>query len=143
MKVPARVHIITLGVRDLRRAAAFYGALGWERASSSSEEICWFRTAGAYIGLFGRDALARDANLPVTPAAGFSGVTLAINVESEEAVTVALSAAAEAGAKILKPAQRADWGGFSGYFADLDGHAWEVAFNPSFAIGPDGSIVIP
>jgi uncharacterized protein len=139
--VPPRINIVTLGVQDLSRSTAFYEALGWERASSSSEEICWFRTGGCYLGLFPRVALAADAALP--PGEGWGSVTLAINVESEEAATRALEAARVAGATIVKPGQRADWSGFSGYFTDLDGHPWEVAHNPSFPIGNDGSIDIP
>lgn len=143
MAVPARISIVTLGVTDLARSAAFYEALGWERTSSSDDTICWFRTADSYLGLFGYGSLAEDANLPVTPRAPFGGVTLAISVGSEDAVTAALEEAARAGGTILKPAQRAEWGGFSGYFADPDGHPWEVAFNPSFTIGDDGRVFIP
>lgn len=143
MSVPARLSIVTLGVRDVARAAAFYEQLGWERTSSSSDEICWFRTSGPYVGLFGRDALAQDAQLPPAPPAPFSGVTLAINVEGEEAVLAALEEAVAAGGRIIKPARKAEWGGFSGYFADPDGHAWEVAFNPFFPIDASGRITIP
>jgi hypothetical protein len=143
MTVPARISLVTLGVADVARSAAFYEALGWERASSSSDEICWFRTADSYLGLFGRESLAEDAALPADPRAPFGGITLAINVESEEAVTSALEEAVRAGGTMLKPAERAPWGGFSGYFADPDGHPWEVAFNPSFPIREDGRIFIP
>lgn len=142
MAVPARVSIVTLGVRDVARASAFYEALGWERAASSMDEIAWFRTADTNIGLFGNGALAADANLP-PDRARFGGVTLAINVETEDAVAVALDAAVAAGATLLKPATRADWGGVSGYFADPDGHPWEVAYNPGFPIDPDGRVRIP
>lgn len=133
---------MTLGVADVARAAAFYEALGWVRAQSSQDEIVWFGTTGSYLGLYGREALAEDAALPATPAAPFDGVTLAINVESEDAVTAALDAAARAGARILKPAVKADWGGFSGYFADPDGHAWEVAHNPYFPLDAEGRVTI-
>jgi catechol 2,3-dioxygenase-like lactoylglutathione lyase family enzyme len=143
MSVPARISIVTLGVSDLARSSAFYEALGWERASSSQDSICWFRTADSYLGLFGYESLAEDAKLPATPRAAFGGITLAINVESEEAVTAALDEAARAGGKILKPAVRADWGGFSGYFADPDGYPWEVAHNPNFPLGEDGRVFIP
>jgi catechol 2,3-dioxygenase-like lactoylglutathione lyase family enzyme len=143
MAIPARLSIVTLGVSDVARAVAFYQALGWERASSSTDEIAWFRTAGSYIGLFGYESLAKDANLPATPRPQFAGITLAINVESEDAVTAALDAAAAAGGTIIKPAEKTEWGGFSGYFADPDGHAWEVAHNPFFEIGSDGTITIP
>jgi catechol 2,3-dioxygenase-like lactoylglutathione lyase family enzyme len=142
MGVPARISIVTLGVDDLKRSRAFYEALGWEVAGSVGDEICWFRTADSYLGLFGRESLAKDAALRSEPRAEFGGITLAINVESEAAVDAAFEAAAGAGARILKPAERADWGGYSGYFADPDGHPWEVAYNPSFPIGEDGRITI-
>ncbi len=142
MSVPARISIVTLGVDDLTRSRAFYEALGWEVAGSAGDEICWFRTADSYLGLFDRESLAKDASLRSEPRAEFGGVTLAINVESEEAVTAALEAAVTAGGRILKPATRVDWGGVSGYFADPDGHPWEVAHNPSFPIDEQGRITI-
>jgi catechol 2,3-dioxygenase-like lactoylglutathione lyase family enzyme len=142
MSVPARISIVTLGVDDVARSRAFYEALGWEIAGSVSEEICWFRTTDSYLGLFGRESLAKDAALRSEPRAEFGGITLAINVESEAAVDAAFEAAEGAGARILKPAERADWGGYSGYFADPDGHPWELAYNPSFPIGEDGRITI-
>jgi len=142
MTVPAKINIVTLGVADIERAATFYSALGWERCTSGGDEITWFRTNGAYLGLFGYASLAADADLPPEPRAPFGGITLAINVETEPAVTDALDAATAAGGTLLKAAERMDWGGFSGYFADPDGHPWEVAFNPFFPIGADGSITI-
>jgi catechol 2,3-dioxygenase-like lactoylglutathione lyase family enzyme len=143
VKIPARISIVTLGVRDVARSAAFYAALGWERCAASQDSICWFRTADSYLGIYGRDALAADAHLPAAPASPFGGITLAINLDSETAVVASLDAAVAAGGTLLKPAVAADWGGFSGYFADPDGHPWEVAFNPFFPIGEDGRIRIP
>lgn len=133
---------MTLGVSDLARSIAFYRALGWEPVSSSGEEIAWFRTTGSYLGLYGYESLAADANLSATRKARFGGITLAICLESEEAVIKALDEAAGAGGKILKPAEKADWGGFSGYFADPDGHPWEVAFNPFFEFDREGRLLI-
>lgn len=144
MTVPARVSIVTLGVADLARSIAFYEALGWERRSSSIDGgIAWFGTADTNIGLFPWDELAADAALPAEPRAPFGGITLAINVESPEAVTAALDAAVAAGATLLKPATLAEWGGTSGYFADPDGHPWEIAHNPGFPIDPEGRVRIP
>jgi catechol 2,3-dioxygenase-like lactoylglutathione lyase family enzyme len=143
MTIPARLGIVTLGVADLPRSVAFYEALGWERCTSSSEAIAWFRTADSHIGLFPWHELAEDARLPAQPRARFGGITLAINVESPEAVGVALEAAVAAGATLLKPAISTDWGGTSGYFADPDGHPWEVAHNPFFPIDADGRVRIP
>jgi catechol 2,3-dioxygenase-like lactoylglutathione lyase family enzyme len=142
VSVPARISIVTLGVDDVSRSKAFYEALGWEVAGTVGDEICWFRTADSYLGLFDRESLARDAGLRSEPTAEFGGITLAINVESEAAVDAAFDAAAGAGARILKPAEATDWGGYSGYFADPDGHPWEVAYNPSFPIGDDGRITV-
>ena len=142
MSVPARISIVTLGVDDVARSKAFYEALGWEVAGSVDDEICWFRTSDSYVGLFGREDLARDAGLRSEPTAEFGGITLAINVESDAAVDAAFEAAEAAGARILKPAERTDWGGYSGYFADPDGHPWEVAYNPTFPIDEDGRITI-
>ena len=142
MSVPARISIVTLGVDDVARSKAFYEALGWELAGTVGDEICWFRTADSYLGLFDRESLARDAGLRSEPTAEFGGITLAINVESEAAVDAAFEADTGAGARILKPAEATDWGGYSGYFADPDGHPWEVAHNPSFPIDEDGRITI-
>ena len=142
MSVPARISIVTLGVDNLARSKAFYEALGWEVAGAVGDEICWFKTADSYLGLFDRESLARDAGLRSEPTAEFGGITLAINVESEAAVDAAFEAAEGAGARILKAAERGEWGGYSGYFADPDGHPWEVAHNPSFPIGANGRITI-
>jgi uncharacterized protein len=143
MSIPARLGIVTLGVADLARAVAFYQALGWERCASSSDEIAWFRTADTNVGLFPWHELAADARLPAEPRAPFGGITLAINVESAEVVQPTLDAAVAAGGTLLKPATVMDWGGTSGYFADPDGHPWEVAHNPFFPIAADGRVHIP
>jgi predicted lactoylglutathione lyase len=143
MDIPARISIVTLGVSHLEHSAAFYASLGWERCASSSDEICWFRTADSYLGLFPYEELAADAKVGRPTRGSFDGVTLAICLESEQAVTEALDEAVRKGGRILKPAERMEWGGFSGYFADPDGYPWEVAFNPSFPIGDDGRITIP
>ena len=142
MSVPARISIVTLGVDDLARSKAFYEALGWELASSVGDEICWFRTSDSYLGLFGREDLAKDAGMRSEPTAEFGGITLAICLESEEAVDAAFAEALAAGARLLKAAVRADWGGYSGYVADPDGHPWEIAYHPSFPIAEDGRITI-
>lgn len=142
MGIPARISIVTLGVADVARAGAFYEALGWERAVSSQEEIQWFHTADSNLGLWNRDLLAQDAGMTPTPPGAFGGITLAINVSSEAEVDAALAAAVAAGGAISKPAERAEWGGYSGYFTDPDGHPWEVAHNPFFPIDDDGRVRI-
>jgi len=105
------------------------------------DEIAWFRTADSYLGIFGWQDLADDANLLDSTRGAFGGITLAINIESPEAVDAALAEAVAAGGTILKPGTELQFG-YGGYFADPDGHPWEVCYNPSFPIGPDGRITI-
>ena len=140
MALPARISIATLGVSDLTRSTRFYLALGWELAAGSSEEISFFRTAGGVLALYPFDLLAKDAMMAASRAMGFGGVTLAINVERPEEVQPGLEAAKAAGATILKPAMKAEWGGVSGYFADPDGYPWEVARASSAKFKADGSL---
>lgn len=140
MAIPQRVSMVTLAVADLAVSAAFYERLGWTRSAASNEHIVWFATCDSVLGLYPRPALAADANLPAEPQARFGGVTLSVNVASEVEVDAALADAVAAGATLLRPAGRADWGGHRGYFADPDGHAWEVAFNPFVSFRDDGSL---
>ena len=142
MTIPARISIVTIGVADVARSVAFYEALGWERADSSMTEIAWFRTADSWLGIFGSEDLAADANLTGASRGSFGGITLAINVETREAVDEALDAAVRAGGSLLKSGTELPFG-YGGYFADPDGHAWEVCYNPGFPIEPDGRIRIP
>jgi uncharacterized protein len=140
MALPARISIATLGVSDLARSTRFYLALGWELTADSSSEISFFRTAGGVLALYPFDLLAKDAMLPASRSPGFGGVTLAINVEHPADVQPGLEVAKAAGATILKPAAKADWGGVSGYFADPDGYPWEIAWGPNAMFKPDGSL---
>jgi uncharacterized protein len=139
--IPARMSIITFGVADVARSVAFYEALGWERCTSSMDEIAWFRTADSYLGLFGWDDLIEDVRLVEPSRGSFGGTTHSINIETREAVDAALDEAVAAGATLLKPGTELPFG-YGGYFADPDGHVWEVCYNPSFPIGPDGRIRI-
>jgi uncharacterized protein len=139
----AHVSLITLGVDDLAGATRFYEAMGWRRSSASVDGTVAFLRGGAVVlGLFGREDLAADAG--VSPSSG-SGPTVAfaMNVATADAVDETLAAAARAGGRISKAAQRTDWGGYSGYFEDVDGHLWEVAFNPGFGLTPDGRVLLP
>ena len=137
-----RLSIVTLGVTDLAASCAFYRNLGWTpSAAASNDDLVFFQLGGIVLSLYRRDALARDANLD--PGEGFGGMTLAYNGRSKEEVDATLAAAEAAGARILKPAEEVFWGGYSGYFADPDGHVWEVAWNPHFPIRDDGSIELP
>jgi catechol 2,3-dioxygenase-like lactoylglutathione lyase family enzyme len=135
-----RITLITLGVADLARARDFYeNGLGWTPASSP-EGVCFYQLPGMGLSLFGRDDLADDARHPIDGT--FSGVTIAINQRTVEEVDAVFAQAEAAGARILKPAEHVFWGGYSGYFADLDGHVWEVAYNPSWPIADDGTVTI-
>jgi len=134
-----RVSIITLGVKDVERARAFYEALGFKASNASQESVTFFDGGGVVLGLYGRGPLAEDATVEDS-APGFSGVALAHNARSEADVDAVLAEAAAAGAKLIKPAGKVFWGGYSGYFADPDGHLWEVAFNPYFKLGDDGRV---
>ncbi len=130
-----RISMITLGVRDLPAAIEFYEqGLGFPRMASEPE-VAFFTLNGTWLGLYGREALAKDAQVP-TEGAGFEGFTLAHNVESEQAVDAVVAQAVAAGATLVKQPQNVFWGGYSGYFKDLDGHLWEVAHNPFFWAGP-------
>jgi catechol 2,3-dioxygenase-like lactoylglutathione lyase family enzyme len=143
--VPARLSIVTLGVADLERSARFYRDLGWEQRGDLAEGITWFRTSGTWVGLFGHEALAEDVGLEATPQhdlPAYRGITLAINLGSPNAVDLAFARVHEVGGRIVKPAEPTPWGGYSGYFADPDGHLWEIAHNPFFPIDEHGRIEI-
>lgn len=134
-----RISLVTLGVADLERSRHFYEeGLGWQ-PGYVSEEVVFFQLGGMILALFPRAALAADARLTDT-GSRFGGITLAHNVRRREEVDAVLAEAAAAGAPILRPAEAASWGGYSGYFADPDGHAWEVAWNPHWTLDADGSV---
>ena len=141
----ARVSLITLGVADLGRARKFYeDGLGWPASGEGGGKIVFFQAGGLILSLYGRGDLAADAHLPAgETGTAFSFIALAHNVRSREDVDQVLSEAERAGARILKPAQDVFWGGYSGYFADPDGHVWEVAWNPGFTITEDGATLLP
>ena len=137
-----RVSIITLGVADLGRARAFYEKLGFRISSASQGDIVFFHAGAQALALYPRAALAEDAGIsPV--GSGFSGVTLAHNVRTKDAVAAVLAEAEAAGGRIVKPARDVFWGGHSGYFADPDGHLWEAAWNPYAPLGADGALKLP
>ncbi len=137
-----RLNIITLGVRDLGKALEFYrDGLGWPISSASVGDFAIFKlSTGTALALYPRDLLAIDAQ--VDDPGGFGGVALAQNVDSPEEVDLVLSQAVRSGASILKSAQNTGWGGYSGYFADPDGHPWEVAWNPHIEL-VGGVLVLP
>lgn len=137
-----RLNIITLGVRDFERALSFYqDGLNWPLSSASVGDFAIFNlSTGTALALYPRKLLATDANLE--DGAGFGGITLAQNVSDTEAVDRVLALAVKAGGSLLKPATKAEWGGYSGYFADPDGHPWEVAWNPFFVL-EEGQLRLP
>jgi hypothetical protein len=130
--------MITLGVADVPRAIAFYEkGLGFPRLDFESDSVAFFTLNGTWLGLYGREALAEDAQ--VAPGgSGFNGFSLAHNVSSESEVDSVMEQAIAAGAEMVKTPQKVFWGGYSGYFKDLDGHLWEVAHNPFMWVGPEG-----
>lgn len=136
-----RLSLVTLGVDDVRRAREFYAALGWH--GQEVEETVFFAAGGVVVVLWSRDELAADAGVISGSAGGFAGVTLAHNVRSRAEVDEVLAAASAAGGRVTKPAADTFYGGYAGYFADPDGHLWEVAHNPGFGFDSDGSIVLP
>ncbi len=138
----ARVSLITLGVADLARSRAFYERLGLVASSASQGDIVLFQAGALALALYPRAALAEDAQVAVE-GAGFAGLTLAHNVREKAEVASVLAEAEAAGGRILKPAQDVFWGGHSGYFADPDGHLWEVAWNPFLPLDQDGALKLP
>ncbi len=138
-----RLSLVTLGVRDLPRARAFYEALGWR--GQEVEETVFFQAGGLALVLWGRDKLAADCGVPDPDAqeAWFGGTALAHNVRTRDEVDHVLLEAAEAGAVVTRPAAETSYGGYAGVFTDPDGHPWEVSWNPGFPIGEDGSITVP
>ena len=137
-----RISLVTLGVADLERSSRFYERLGWQRSVAKAEGVVFFQAGGMALALYPRLELAKDANV-AADGQGFAGIALAYNARSRDEVDAVLREAEAAGATILKPAQEAFWGGYSGYFSDPDGFPWEVAWNPSFLITDDGSIRLP
>jgi hypothetical protein len=140
--VSPRLSLVTLGVADLPRARAFYEALGWRASSASRPSVTFFHGSGAVLALFGRGELAADAGVPDSPP-GFPGVALACNLASREEVDAFHARAVAAGGRSVKPPGQVFWGGYSGYFADPDGHLWEVAHNPFFPLDEQGLVQLP
>jgi catechol 2,3-dioxygenase-like lactoylglutathione lyase family enzyme len=129
--VEQRISLVTLGVSDLARERAFYEALGWGGAQQPDDEVCFFQAGGMVFGLW--TGLGGH---------GAPGIELAYNVRSEDEVTVVLSQAEQAGGTIVRAAERAEWGGITGAFADPEGYVWEVAHNPAWTLHEDGTIEI-
>jgi len=140
-----RLTVVTLGVSDMRASIAFYEALGFARKfRATGEAVAFFDAGGIVLGLFPWDQLAQDATLPDHPRPNtFRGTTLAWNCRSVEEVEAVLEFAISKGASMLKPAHTTDYGGYSGYFADPDGHPWEVVVAPGIEVGEDRRVYLP
>jgi len=138
-----KLSLVTLGVNDLERSVRFYrDGLGWKASSASGEDVIFFPMGGIVLSLYPREKLAEDAMVD-PEGAGFSGITLAYNTKSKAEVDQVLETVEALGAKIVKPAQEVFWGGYSGYFADPDGHLWEVAWNPFFPFDEANNLILP
>nr|WP_314479341.1 VOC family protein [uncultured Porphyromonas sp.] len=133
--------LITLGVRDFQKSLAFYEGLGWKQSKFSQEQYALFPLGGIVLGLYPLKSLEQDTTLSYQ-ASSFSGMSISYNATSEEEVDAVLEEAKRLGATIVKPAQKVFWGGYSGYFKDLDGYLFEVAFNPFWAIDSEGNLVL-
>ena len=140
--LPGHVTMVTLGVANLERATKFYEAIGFQCSAASQPGISFMISSTVVVGLFPIDELSKDAAIDVgTP--GHGAVAIAQNGHSEADVDRAMTQAERAGAKITKSAQKVFWGGYSGYFADLDGHLWEVAYNPFAELDNNGRMNLP
>lgn len=137
-----RITLVTLGVADIASSRAFYERLGFVASRDSNPHVVFFDAGGVVLALFGRAALAEDAGV-VDSAPGFSGIALAHNVASRDVVDAVLAEVVAAGGRLSKPAQETFWGGYSGHFADPDGHLWEVAHNPFWPMDETGRVLLP
>ncbi|MEX1037059.1 MAG: VOC family protein [Sneathiella sp.] len=137
-----RISLITLGVKDLARSTQFFEALGWKRSVKDAPGVSFFQCGSIAFGLFLREELAKDAGVSTT-GSGFEGFSIAYNARSKAEVDEVLAEVSSLGAEVIKPAEEVFWGGYSGYFRDLDGHLWEVAWNPGFEIDITGAVTLP
>ncbi|MCS5603581.1 MAG: VOC family protein [Paracoccus sp.] len=137
-----RVTLITLGVTDLDRSAAFYADWGWTPHPASQEGVLFYQMNGAVLALFGRSDLAADQGRPDADL-GTGAITLAQNCSDDAETDAVFQAALAAGAGCLKMPEKVFWGGYSGYFADPDGHVWEIATNPFWPLAEDGGLTLP
>jgi hypothetical protein len=136
-----RLTAITLGVSDVPRARRFYEQLGWRSNTSAEMDVAFFQVGGMVVALWGREQIADDSGVEL--GVGYGAVTLAHNVDSPEAVDRVIGEAERAGAHISRPPGETFWGGYAGVFVDPDGHPWEVAHNPHWVLGADGSVTLP
>jgi len=136
-----RVSLITLGARDLARARAFYEALSWTTRAAPDDDVVFFQAGGMVVALWDRGELAEDSG--VEDGGGWGGITPAHNVRSPAEVDAVIEEARRAGADIVREPAETFWGGYSAAFVDPEGHPWEIAHNPRWAIADDGSVTLP
>jgi predicted lactoylglutathione lyase len=139
--VEQRLSLVTLGVRDLARARAFYEAMGWTTGAAPADDVVFFQAGCMIVALWGRDQLAEDSE--VEDSGGWGGITPAYNARSPEEVDSVIEEARKAGATIGREPGETFWGGYSAIFIDPEGHPWEVAHNPRWTIADDGSVSLP
>lgn len=139
-----RVSVITLAVADIEKSAGFYKGMGWRRSTFGADDFVTFQLNGLILGLYGWNHLRQDAGLGESrPEGTFGGVAMAYNVRNKAEVDEFLADAERIGGRITRPATEQFWGGYSGYFADLDGHVWEIAWNPHWPLDEAGNITLP
>lgn len=137
-----RLSIVTLGVADVAAARRFYERLGWSASSVGGDEIAFFQAGSIVFSLYSLEEMTTDLGIE-SDCSGCASIALAYNVRQKEDVDAVLAEAEQAGARLLKPAEEKFWGGYAGYFADPEGYAWEVAWNPAFELSEDGSLRLP
>ena len=139
----AHLSLVTLGVSDVARAAAFYEQLGFRRKMPKSEGVAFFEAGPVVLSLYTNDGLTGDAGLAIEPAAGYRATCMAWNCPDQASVDAALALAVKSGGTLVKAGYRIFWGGYVGFFKDPEGHLWEVAHNPQFPLSADGQITLP
>ncbi len=141
--MPARINLVTLGVKDLAASKRFYDALGWARSPASTDEVAFYHTGGVPLALYRVEMLASDLGSPTADPAPFRSTTLSLNVETPEHVDEVVAEMVAAGGTLLQAPHPTAWGGYAGYAADPDGWPWEIAHNPGFPLDVHGMIVLP
>jgi predicted lactoylglutathione lyase len=139
----ARLTLLTICVSDLAKSTAFYEALGFRRRARKAEGVAFFDAGGVILSLWTASEMAKDAGIAIETTKGFRDVSLAWNVASPAEVDSATARAVAAGARVLRKPGTVFWGGYTSYFADPDGHIWEVAHNPTFPMSEDGQLILP
>jgi uncharacterized protein len=143
--IPARLTVVTLGVRDMAKLRAFYEALGWGSRAGSNDDFTAFVLGGVVLALYPRELLQAEAasDVPARPDASWSGITLALNVDTREQVDEVYDAAVAAGARLVSPPVDREWGGRSGYVADPEDNRWEIVWAPGLTFTDAGAVLGP